>query len=104
MEVNKNNFKEIVPKKEQELLSVLFNDLDDVNKYTKKRLYIDWQDWHNEYSCERTDPCPDYYGYYTLRFEGVPNDTVGDFMTIEELDSALCLLFGYNYIQDINHN
>lgn len=100
MKLTKQNFSEIVPKKEQPLLSSLFEDLDDVNKYTKEKLCIHWQDWHDEYSCERTDPCPDYYGYYTLKFENI-EDTVGSVMTIDELDSAICLLFTYNYLQNI---
>lgn len=101
MEITKKNFKEFIPQDEQLLLSSLFDDLDDVNKYSDKKLYIDWQHWHDEYSCERTDPCPDYYGYYTLRFKGIPEETVGCQMTISELDGALCLLFSYNYIQNI---
>lgn len=101
MKITRDNFKKVVPKKEQELLMALFDDLKDINAYTKDKLYIDWQDWHDEYSCERTDPCPDYYGYYTLRFENLPEDTVGSVMTINELDSAMCLLFSYNYLQNM---
>ena len=98
MKLTRSNFEEIVPKKEQSLLSALFDDLDDVNKYTKEKLYIDWQEWHDEYSSERTDPCPDYYGFYFLRFEGMNEDNVGGPMSINELDSALCILFSYNFL------
>lgn len=98
MEITKKNFKEIVPKEEQNRLSSLFDDLEDINKYGDMNLFIDWQDWHDEYYCERTDPCPDYYGYYTLRFEKMPYDTVGGVMTINELDSALFILYRYNYL------
>lgn len=98
MKITRRNFKEIIPKEEQEHLNALLDDLEDVNLYSKNKLYFDWQDYHDEYSCERTDPCPDYYGYYTLRFEKKPNEIVGDVMTIDELDNALCILFSYNFL------
>lgn len=98
MKITRRNFRQIVPKEEQERLNSLFNDLDDVNVYNKNKLYFDWQDWHDEYSCERTDPCPDYYGYYRLKFQKNREGCVGDVMTIEELDNALCILFSYNYL------
>ena len=101
MKITKDNFKKFVPKEEHDLLEALLKDLNDVNKYHDKKLYIDWQDWHNDYSCERTDPCPDYYGYYTLRFENMTDETVGDVMTNNELDSAMCLLFSYNFLLNI---
>lgn len=102
MKITKKNYKEIVPKEEQKLVNSLLKDLDDINKYHKEdKLYIDWQDYHDEYSCERTDPCPDFYGYYRIKFESQPYDSVGDVMTIKELDSALCILFSYNYLQNI---
>ena len=102
MKLTRFNFKDVVPKNEQQLLIALFDDLDDVNECGKTNLYIDWQDWHDEYSAERTDPCPDYYGYYTLRFENMNDETVGLQMTIDELDNALCLLYSYNYLQNNN--
>lgn len=98
MKISDKNFKEVVPSEEQSLLSQLFLDLENINRYSEKKLYIDWQNWHDEYSCERTDPCPDYYGYYTLRFENNEEECVGSVMTINELDSALCILFSYNYL------
>lgn len=100
MKVTRENYRQIVPKEEQNLLSVLFDDLDEINQYTEDILYIDWQDYHDEYSPERTDPCPDYYGYYTLRFERVLYETVGSQMTIDELDNALCMLYCYNHFQN----
>ncbi len=98
MKISRRNFRQIVPKEEQERLNSLFDDLDDINVYNKNKLYFDWQDWHDEYSCERTDPCPDYYGYYRLKFQKNQDDCVGDVMTIDELDNALCILFSYNYL------
>lgn len=109
MKITRENYKTVIPKKEQNLLKSLLDDLDDINKYhNDNKLYIDWQDWHDEYSCERTDPCPDFYGYYSVRFENLPNETVGNVMTINDLDSTLCVLFSYNYLQnmgsDINNS
>jgi len=100
MKVTKENYKEFIPEKEQSLLESLFKDLEDLNKYTEMKLFIDWQDYHDEYSCERTDPCPDFYGYYTLRFEEFPYNVIGIQMTISELDNSICLLYCYNFVQN----
>ena len=80
--------------KERTLLNALLKDIDEINQYSEKSIYIDWQSYHNTYSPELTDPCPDYYGYYSLRFEeeGV---MFGDFMTIDELDEHICFLYEY---------
>ena len=99
MRLTEANFREIIPIEQQLLFDALLDDLDEINEYTEDILYIDWQDYHNEYSPERTEPCPDYYGYYTLRFEHKPNARIGDVMTIDQLDSALCLLYSYNFLQ-----
>jgi hypothetical protein len=104
MKLTKSNFKKFVPKKEQKQLRRLLEDLNDVNLYhNTNKLYIDWQDWHDEYSCERTDPCPDYYGYYRLKFENISEGNVADVMTIDELENALFVLFTYNYLQNIGN-
>lgn len=90
-----------VPKKDQKLLYPLLIDIEDFNNkldnlgLEKRKIYIDWQDWHNEYSPERVDPCPDFYGMYTLRFEENQLETVGEEMTIKELDEALCILVNF---------
>lgn len=88
-----------VPKKEQRLLAALLNDLEEINSsevsfFKNKILYINWQTYHNEYSPERVDPCPDYYGYYTLR-DSFNDKVIGIEMTIEDLDMVLCTLYGY---------
>ena len=62
-----------------------------------RKIYIDYEDKHTEYSVERTDPCPDYYGLFTLRFETNPYRTIGDIMTLNELDGVICAL--YNFIE-----
>lgn len=88
-----------VPKKEQRLLAALLNDLEEINSsevssFISKTLYIDWQDYHNEYSPERVDPCPDFYGYYTLR-DSFNDKVIGIEMTINDLDMVLCTLCEY---------
>ena len=96
MIITRENFDKIVPQKERNLIKSLLDDLDEINlKSNLTDIYIDWQDWHNEYSPEWTDPCPDYYGYYTLRNK-VTKEMIGIEMTIKDLDMFLCGL--YNYI------
>jgi hypothetical protein len=46
-------------------------------------------DEHTEYSPERVDPCPDYYGMYRL-WQG--NKTLGIEMDLEILDYVLAVL------------
>lgn len=75
-------------------LMELNNELENQN-LNHKKLYIDIQDYHNEYSPERTDPCPDYYGMFSLRFEN--NDyMIGDYIErLDELDSILFTLIEF---------
>ena len=79
------------------LLMNLVLDAVSVNMYLEKinpdrKIYIDYETEHTEYSPERVDPCPDYYGSFTLRYENYPNETIGDPMTIDELNNALFIL------------
>lgn len=97
MRIHNGNIKDLpTTSREQELLKALLVDLKDINntKY-REEIYIDWQDWHNEYSPERTDPCPDYYGYYTIRDASDPYNILGVEMTLDDLDANLCLLHNY---------
>lgn len=93
MVVRENNIDK-VPENEQGLLRALLKDLANINSYGKLELDIHWQDWHNEYSSERTDPCPDFYGAYTLRVRN-SFETVGIGMTLDELDTNMCTLINY---------
>lgn len=82
---------------ERSKLINLVLDAVSVNMYLDKinpdrKIYIDYEENHTEYSPERTDPCPDFFGCFTLRYENHPNETVGDPMTIDELDDALFIL------------
>jgi hypothetical protein len=85
----------------KKLLKSLIIDVDDFNKLlidkneSYRQIYIDYEDNHTDYSCERTDPCIDYYGMFSLRFNMNPYETIGDIMTLEELDTVLNVLINF---------
>lgn len=86
----------------QTLLSALLDDILELNNLVKehgelhKQIYIDYYDEHTDgYSPERTEPCPDYYGLFNLRFEKNPYETVGTIMDLDELDTVLCALINF---------
>lgn len=85
----------------QKLIKSLLIDLDELNNLLEdkdesyRQIYINYEDKHTEYSPERTDPCPDYYGMFTLRFVKNPYETIGDVMSLDELDNALCILINF---------
>ena len=101
MKITIDNYKNIIPKENQGLIESLLIDLLEFNTELEnlqepyRKLYIDYITEHTEYSHERTDPCPDYYGMYRLVFEKNPYESVGNEMTIDELDSALCILINF---------
>ena len=75
-------------------LMELNNELENQNLNNKK-LYLDIQDFHNEYSPERTDPCPDYYGMFSLRLEN-DNYMIGDYIErLDELDTIIFTLIDF---------
>lgn len=84
-----------IPEKEQGLIKALLIDLEEINHnlpLRSKELYLDWIDEHTEYSPERVDPCPDYYGMYRVMRD---SEMLGIEMTLDELDTTLCLLHNY---------
>lgn len=101
MRVTFENYKDIIPEKNQGLIESLLVDLLEFNNELEniqepyRKLYIDYITEHTEYSPERTDPCPDYYGMYKLVFEQNPYESVGNEMPIDELDTALCILINF---------
>lgn len=101
MRLPNDKYYELVEKQaEKNLLNALLKDIEGLNKVLERngkrdKVYIDWQDYHDDYSPERTDPCPDYYGYYRLCFEGcLPND-FGVEMDIYELDRTICAVLEF---------
>jgi hypothetical protein len=108
MKVTKDNIKDIkyIYKYEHiniahDLLEALLVDVDELNHLliekneSFRQIYIDYIDTHTEYSPEWTDPCPDYYGMFTLRFIKDPSEIIGEEMTLDDLNSSLCLLINF---------
>ena len=101
MKLTINNYKEYVQNKDWTLFEALLIDLGELNQLVEdknedyRKLYIDFENEHTQYSPERVDPCPDFYGLFSLRFEKNPYEIVGDYMTIEELDSIMCALINF---------
>lgn len=96
-QLTSDNYTNFVPVQEQNIIRVLLRDIDEINKYvgfTNKYLWLSIETEHSEYSPERTDPCPDYYGFYRLH-NSYDNDTIGIEMTLEDLDSNLCTLLNF---------
>ena len=101
MRVTYENIKTLpISTSERNLLRALLLDVQEINeKSSKPPIYVDWQDFHNEYSPEWTDPCPDYYGCYTLKSDALKGEIIGVEMTIDMLDNTLCTLG--NYVIDL---
>lgn len=105
MKLTFENYEQYVPKKDCQLMHALLIDLEELNcelenkEESYRKLYIDIQDYHDEYSPERTDPCPDYYGMYRLYPENNPYNAIGTEMNINDLDNALCLLINFMEIK-----
>lgn len=89
MKVTEENIKDIptISDSEKSILRTLLLDLE----HSKLDLELHYQDWHDEYSPERTDSCPDYYGTFTIR--RVDNgESIGVEMDLKELDGTMCFL------------
>ena len=94
MRITESNI-ENIPIKERALVRALLNDLAEINHNLplhSPNLELEWIDTHTEYSPERTDPCPDYYGMYRV-WRG--DDYIGVEMDLDTLDFALCLLYNF---------
>jgi len=91
MKITEENYT-VVPEKERMTLKELLTDLEFINHNSINKLFINWIDCHTEYSPERTDPCPDFYGMYELRLEDDPRESIGVEMTLDELDMVICTL------------
>ena len=108
MRITKENVDKIpLEEKDRRLLISNISDINELNSMTGKDFYLDWQDFHDEYSPERTDPCPDYYGYFSIR-EGSYYPTIGEmYPTVKELDDAILVLMdsfstmGYDFYYSI---
>lgn len=108
MRITRENVDKIpLEEKDRRLLTSNISDINELNEMTGKDFFLDWQDFHDEYSPERTDPCPDYYAYFSIR-EDSYYSTIGEmYSTVKELDNAILVLtdafstMGYNYYYSI---
>lgn len=87
----------ILPEKEQSLAQALLMDIDELNQILSKNVqdrvaYLDWQDYHDSYSPERTDPCPDFYGCYCIM---INDKQVGDKLKIQDIDYSIYEIISY---------
>lgn len=78
MKITRENFKDFIEFDDsfskESYVNSLLDDVDEINKIIKNsnfeqkpEFYIDIQLHHDEYSPERTDPCPDFFGYLSIR-------------------------------------
>lgn len=87
MKITLDNYKECCPSDKQGLMEALLIDI----KELPSELEIHYVTEHTEYSCERTDPCPDYYHTYFIKWAEC-DDNINSGLTLEELDNHLCTL------------
>ena len=100
MKITKENYKEVVPEKEQTLILALLQDLDEY--YFPRVVEIHYQDWHDD-----NGEYPDYYGTYSIRWSDNSNENINSEMTIHELDMNMCTLcqaFEQLYEMEKNEN
>lgn len=92
----------IVPETERALLRAL---LEDIKQWSfPMTLEIHWQDYHDEYSPERTDPCPDFYGTYAIKWKD-HDEYINKYMDIDTLDDHLCtVMTSLEQLSDIYDN
>ena len=73
------------------LLKSLLDDLEIINSQHNINIELHQVDKHTEWSPERTDPCPDYYGMYYLYIPET-KETIGDYMYIDDLNEIMYVL------------
>ena len=71
------------------------NDLLDRNNKSDKHLVISYIDQHTEYSPERVDPCPDYYGMFKLVFENNHSETIGEPFGLWDLHTIIFVIYDF---------
>lgn len=91
MQITKENLN-LLPEKERDYVKNLLDyDLQEINSFNKGIFTLHWQDYHDEYSPERTDPCPDFYGMYYIRKNN--NRVMYLPVTLQEVDEYLFFLW-----------
>ena len=84
MKLNKDNISD-------KLLRSLLDDIEVINSQHNINIELHQVDKHTEWSPERTDPCPDYYGMYYLYIPET-KETIGDYMYIDDLNEIMYIL------------
>lgn len=91
MQVTKENLN-LLPEKERNFVEdILDYELEEINSFNKGVFTLHWQEYHDEYSPERTDPCPDFYGMYYIRKNN--NRVMYLPVTLQEVDEYLFFLW-----------
>ena len=91
MQITKENLN-LIPKEERNFVEdTLDYELEEINSFNKGIFTLHWQDYHDEYSPERTDPCPDFYGMYYIRKNN--NRVMYVPVTLQEVDEYLFFLW-----------
>lgn len=91
MQVTKENLN-LLPEKERNFVEdILDYELEEINSFNKGIFTLHWQEYHDEYSPERTDPCPDFYGMYYIRKNN--NRVMYVPVTLQEIDEYLFFLW-----------
>lgn len=73
------------------LLKSLLDDIEIINSQHNTNIELHQVDKHTEWSPERTDPCPDYYGMYYLYIPET-KEIIGDYMYIDDLNEIMYVL------------
>ena len=91
MQITKENLNSLPEKERNYVKNLLDYDLEEINSFHKGVFTLHWQDYHDEYSPERTDPCPDFYGMYYIRKNN--NRVMYVPVTLQEIDEYLFFLW-----------
>lgn len=84
MKLNKDNIS-------NGLLKSLLDDIEVINSQHNINIELHQVEKHTEWSPERTDPCPDYYGMYYLYIPET-KEIIGDYMYIDDLNETMYIL------------
>lgn len=102
----KTVLKDILPnlgKLDLELVKALIDDakLYSNNGVLPHTLEVCIDDVHTDYSPEWTEPCPDYYGTFALRWKDSA-EIINDGFSLSDLDWNMCtLLQGFEQLQEL---
>lgn len=95
MKLTEQNYKEYLSDKYNGLMLSLFEDLKFINDKLKnnKEIYIDYQDYHDEYSPENLEAHDNFGCLRLIITDGSEIDSICGEMTVEEIDFALCIIY-----------